>query len=341
MVEARLYSKDADTSVRCQLCAHRCHLQPGQTGLCGTRFNHEGTLWTRAYGRTIAAHVDPIEKKPLYHFHPGTTAFSVATPGCNFRCRWCQNYQISQNPDETDFDSGTQATPEDLATAAIRGGCHSIAYTYTEPTVFYEYTRDTALPAAAAGLANVYVTNGYMSQAMLAEAKPWLDAASVDLKAFREATYRKYMGARLQPVLDALKTMKAMGMWIEVTTLVIPGINDDDAEIRELAGFVAGDLGPETPWHVSRFFPTYRMTNVPPTPVEALQRVADIGRERGLWYVYPGNLPDSSSTTCHACNATLIRRQGYGASIEGIDSEGRCVHCRTPVDGVGMSAERR
>lgn len=341
MKEARLYSKEDDGSVRCHLCAHECHIRPGKTGLCGTRLNREGKLYTRAYGRTIAANVDPIEKKPLHHFYPGTNAFSVATPGCNFRCRWCQNYQISQDPAESDFEAGTPASPEELVERAIRANCRSLAYTYTEPTVFYEYSRDTALAAAAAGLANVYVTNGYMTQAMLEESRPWLDAATVDLKAFRDATYRKYMGARLQPVLDSLQSMKAMGTWLEVTTLVIPGINDQDQELRELAGFIARELGVETPWHVTRFFPAYRLPDVQPTPARTLQRAAEIGRESGLWYVYPGNLPEESITRCHACGAVLIRREHCRASIDGIDDDGKCASCGAVVPGVGISPAGR
>ncbi|MGC9357741.1 MAG: AmmeMemoRadiSam system radical SAM enzyme, partial [Anaerolineae bacterium] len=286
--------------------------------------------------RLIAQHVDPVEKKPLYHFYPGTLAYSIATPGCNFRCRWCQNWEISQMPREFDFVGGREATPEEVVRAAERSNCRSIAYTYTEPTIFFEYAYDVAILARERGMANVYVTNGYMTEEMLDAFHPYLDAANVDLKAFRDETYREYVGARLQPVLDALRKMKALGIWVEVTTLIVPGVNDDEGELRELARFVAKELGRGTPWHISRFHPTYKMTDAPPTPRSTLLRAQEIGMEEDLRYVYIGNLPEETNTYCHDCGELLIRRSGFRV-IENHIVEGRqCPNCRMPVAGVGM-----
>ena len=347
MKEAMLYERLADERVRCNLCAHRCTIADGRRGVCQVRENQGGTLSTLVYGRLIAQHVDPIEKKPLLHFYPGTTAYSIATPGCNFRCRWCQNADISQMVRDRHLIVGREASPADIVAAARRAGCRSIAYTYTEPTVFFELTYDTARLAHGdgdgAGLANVYVTNGYMTAGageMLDTIGPYLDAANVDLKAFRDETYLKYAGARLQPVLDSLVAMKRLGVWVEVTTLVIPGINDDPAELADAARFVAQELGVETPWQISRFFPAYEMTDVPPTPVSTLQRAREIGLEAGLRYVYVGNVAGEANTRCHECGRLLIRRSGYWILEHHVQPDGRCPDCGTVVAGVGMAAGR-
>jgi pyruvate formate lyase activating enzyme len=335
--EALLYEKLSDNKVRCHLCTHRCLIFDGHKGICQVRQNQGGILYTLVYGRTISQHVDPIEKKPLFHFYPGSTAYSIATPGCNFHSRWCQNWEIAQMPREQHLIPGQQASPEEIVTAARQVDSGSIAYTYTEPTVFFEYAYDTARLAHAAGLANIYVTNGYMTAEMLDTFQPYLDAANVDLKAFRDETYQRYVGARLQPVLDTLKRMKALGIWLEVTTLVIPGLNDDPAELRDVAQFVAHELGPETPWHLSRFFPAYKMTEVPPTPMATLQRVREIGREAGLRYVYGGNVSGEENTFCHACGHLLIRRSGYRIVENVVQPDGCCTDCGAPVAGAGMA----
>jgi len=337
MKEAMLYRKLSDNRARCNLCAHRCMIGDGKKGICQVRENRDGTLYTLVYGRPIAQHVDPVEKKPLFHFYPGSTAYSIATPGCNFRCRWCQNWEISQMPRERHLIMGQMASPEEIVSAAQRSGTRSIAYTYTEPTVFFEYTYDIARLAHDADLANVYVTNGYMTEEMLETFYPYLDAANVDLKAFRDETYRKYVGARLQPVLDSLRRMRQLGIWLEVTTLVIPGVNDEEAELRDAAQFVAQELGTDTPWHISRFFPAYKMMDTPPTPVETLRRAREIGLTGGLRYVYVGNVPDEGSqdTTCPACGRLLIRRHGFSIVANHI-RDGRCPDCGTPIAGVGM-----
>jgi len=340
MKEARLYEKLSEDRVQCVLCGHRCLIADGRRGVCRVRENDGGTLYTRTYGAVIARHIDPVEKKPLFHFHPGTSAYSVATPGCNFRCQWCQNADISQLPRERDFDlRGEGMPPEDVVSAARQAGCRSIAYTYTEPTIFFEYAYDTARLAHEEGIDNVFVTNGYMTDEMLEAFDPYLDAANVDLKSFRNETYKEYVGAELQPVLESLKKMKELGVWLEVTTLVIPDINDDPGEIRDAARFVAEELGEETPWHISRFFPSYQMQNVPPTPPETLEKARAIGREEGLRYIYVGNLPGEDNTVCHSCGERLIRRVGYRVSQNVVREEGTCPSCGMAVAGVGMGGE--
>ena len=336
MKEAMLYEKLAGERVHCHLCAHECKIDEGRKGVCQVRENRRGTLYTLVYGRTIAKHIDPVEKKPLLHFYPGSRAYSVATPGCNFRCQWCQNAEISQMPRERHLVAGTEASPQDVVSSAVQNRCRSIAYTYTEPTVFFEYSYDIARTAHGEGLANIYVTNGFMTEEMLETFDPLLDAANVDLKAFRDETYRDYVGGRLQPVLDSLRKMKDLGIWVEVTTLVIPDLNDDREELRDIASFVADELGPETPWHISRFRPAYEMRDRPPTPLTRLQEARDIGEAEGLRHVYVGNVPGEANTVCHACGETLIRRSGYRI-VDNLVAEGSvCHNCGTTVDGVGM-----
>jgi pyruvate formate lyase activating enzyme len=336
MKEAMLYERLPDNRLRCNLCAHRCIIVDGKRGICQVRENRSGTLYTLVYGRTIAQHVDPVEKKPLFHLYPGSASYSIAAPGCNFSCRWCQNWGISQMPRDQHRIIGEKANPEKIVAAAKRAGCRSIAYTYTEPTVFFEYAYDTARLARGAELANILITNGYMTQEMLEIFHPYLDAANVDLKAFRDATYRKYVGARLQPVLDSLKVMKRVGIWLEVTTLVIPGINDDRVELRDAAQFIREELGADTPWHISRFYPDHKMTETPSTPVETVRRAREIGLAEGLRYVYVGNVSGEANTFCYACGHLLIRRSGSRVVENHVGPEGRCPHCGTPVAGVGM-----
>lgn len=296
MKDALLYQQMGDAMVRCQLCSHRCVIAEGESGLCGVRVNQGGKLYTLVYGKTISQHIDPVEKKPLYHFLPGSMTYSIATPGCNFHCRWCQNWGIVHMPVKDYQVLGHQASPTDLVFAARQSGCQSLAYTYIEPTMFFEYTFDTAETAHRDGLKNLYITNGYVTAEMLDTFHPYLDAANVDLKAFREETYHRYVGASLQPILDNLKKMREMGVWLEVTILVIPGINDDPAELRDAAGFIAQELGPMTPWHISRFVPHHEMQDRPPTPLTTLRRGQEIGLEEGLSFVYIGNIAEESNT---------------------------------------------
>jgi pyruvate formate lyase activating enzyme len=349
--EAMLYEKLDNQRVHCALCAQRCRIAEGKRGLCGVRENREGTLYTLVYGQVISEAVDPIEKKPLFHFHPGTTALSIATVGCNFACTFCQNADISQasrqgrgllSDDMGVWRSRPITPPEAIVRDTRRQGCRSIAYTYTEPTIFFEYAYDVCRLAHEAEIANVFVSNGYMTPEMLDyvtsdDAPPLLDAANIDLKAFRDAFYRQQCSARLQPVLDSLTLMKRRGVWVEVTTLVIPGLNDSDEELRDIARFIATDLGIETPWHVSRFHPTYKLTDRPPTPVRSVQRAREIGLEEELRYVYVGNIPgdDGEHTTCPQCGRAVIRRMGYRIMSHDVE-EGACRHCGATIDGVGL-----
>jgi pyruvate formate lyase activating enzyme len=332
--EALLYEKEADNRVRCMLCAHRCRIDPGARGLCGVRENREGSLHSLVYGMVIAENVDPIEKKPLFHILPGSRSFSIATAGCNFRCAFCQNHEISQMPREEGRIVGRSTTPEQIVEAALQSGSRSIAYTYTEPTISFEFACDTAMIARARGLKNIFVTNGYMTGEALRLIAPSLDAANVDLKAFSDDFYKKQCGARLEPVLESLKLMKALGIWVEVTTLLIPGLNNSDQELRELAGFVRS-LGGETPWHISRFYPRYRMTGTGPTPAAAIHRAAGIGKAAGLKYVYSGNIPGDigENTACATCGHPLIGRRGF--AVERLELAGSaCPHCGTPLEGI-------
>ena len=288
--EAMLYDKLENKRVHCYLCAHECKIAESKYGICGVRQNFDGTLYTLIYAQIIAANVDPIEKKPLYHFLPGSFAYSVATIGCNFQCGFCQNWQISQlSVKDGAITEGTEVQPEEVVAAAQKYGCKSIAYTYTEPTIFFEYAYDTAKLAKLSGLANIFVTNGFMTHQTIDTIKPYLDAANVDLKSFNDEYYKKYCKARLQPVLDSIKYMKEAGIWLEVTTLIIPGENDSDEELTQIAKFIAG-VDKEMPWHISRFRPDYKFIDHNATPVKTLERARDIGRQQGLNHIYLGNV---------------------------------------------------
>ncbi|MCF8063431.1 MAG: AmmeMemoRadiSam system radical SAM enzyme [Deltaproteobacteria bacterium] len=334
MKEAYLYEKTGGSGVHCRLCSHRCRIKDGKKGICHVRENRGGTLFSLVYGKVVARHVDPIEKKPLFHFLPGSRSYSVATVGCNFRCLFCQNADISQMPVDHGRVQGEDMTPKALVDDAMESRSASIAYTYTEPTIYFELALDTARLAAAEGIRNVFVTNGYMTRECLEEIHPDLHAANVDLKAFTDRFYKEQCGAGLDPVLRSIETMKAQGVWVEVTTLLIPGWNDDPAELRDLAGFIAG-LDPGIPWHISRFHPTYRLMSAPPTPPSAIHRARDIGREAGLQYVYTGNLPgdEGENTACHACGERLIERWGFAVKGNRL-RDGACPACGEAVPGV-------
>lgn len=336
LYDALLYDELEDKHVQCQLCAHQCKIQDGNRGICRVRENRDGKLFTFVYGNLIAKNIDPIEKKPLYHFYPGSRSLSIATPGCNFRCEWCQNWQISQLPRMMALPHGERVLPEAVVKQALTSDCLSISYTYTEPTIFFEYSFDTAKLAKAKGLLNVYVTNGFMTPQMLAMIHPYLDAANVDIKAFQDDTYRKYMGGRLAPVLESCRLMKSIGVWLEITTLIVPGMNDDPEELKAIASFIYQDLGPETPWHLSRFYPNYKMNNTAPTGENLLYETKHMAESIGLKYVYIGNLHGKDCTKCHSCGKDLILRSGFSVEFSGIISSGRCDHCSTLVDGVGM-----
>jgi len=331
--EAMLWRALEGGRVECFLCAHRCVIAPAKLGICGVRENRERKLFTLVFGEVIAAHIDPIEKKPLYHFFPGTTSFSIATVGCNFRCPFCQNWQISQvKKGARGFGNGHRLSPEEIVREARRSGCRSISYTYTEPTIFFEYAYETARLARQAGLTNVFVTNGYMTGEALRTIQPYLDAANVDLKAFREETYKKVCGARLEPVLASIRLMSELGIWVEVTTLVVPGMNDGERELAALAGFIAG-VSVDIPWHISRFHPDYKYTQAEATPLATLRRAHDLGKQAGLRYIYIGNVwGESEGTQCPQCGKSLLRRSGFKVEENRL-SEGRCPFCGASIAG--------
>ena len=337
--QALLFEKHKDNAVQCTLCAHRCCLKPGEQGKCQVRSNLDGNLITSAYGNLIAQHVDPIEKKPLYHFYPGSYAYSIAIGGCNFSCKWCQNWEISQQPQATQRGSEVQTAPKEIVKRALAQQCISIAYTYTEPTIFFEYCLDVSRLAQPVGVKNIFVTNGYMTREMLEMYYPWMDAANVDIKSFSDDAYVKYIGAHLRPVLEACKLMKELGIWLEITTLVIPGVNDDLAQMRELAAFIHDELGAGTPWHISRYYPSYQFQNTPATPLKTLHQIEAIGREAGLSYVYVGNISQESLTKCPQCGEVLIRRWGSQIVLNKINRESKCPVCQTLIEGVGLSFE--
>jgi pyruvate formate lyase activating enzyme len=337
MKEATLYDKLESGAVKCRLCRHGCKIDDGKKGICGVRMNSEGTLYTLVYDKVVSTNVDPIEKKPLFHFAPGTKSFSIATVGCNFRCSFCQNWSISQMPHDRGQILGERYTPAQIVEMAKRTGCRSISYTYTEPTIYYELARDTMIEAKKQGLLNVFVTNGYMTRDMLDDSKGLIDAANVDLKAFNDRFYTRYCKAKREGVLDSLGYMKELGVWVEVTTLLIPTLNDDVQEIHEMARFICSELGRETPWHVSRFYPQYKETELPPTDVQALRNVRQIGIEEGLYYVYTGNVPmdPGEKTYCPGCEHLLIDRSGYRIGKDEI-KEGSCPKCGFHIDGVEL-----
>jgi pyruvate formate lyase activating enzyme len=334
MKEAYLYEKLDDRKVRCSLCNHRCLIPEGKKGICGVRENTEGTLVSLVYKNVIARHVDPIEKKPLFHFLPASRSYSIATPGCNFRCLFCQNADISQMPVDHGQIFGEALNPEEIVSDALATRSATIAYTYTEPTVYFELALDTARIAARKGLRNVFVSNGYMTEDCLKEIHPDLHAANVDLKGFTDRFYKDQCGAKLDPVLRTLERMVEAGVWLEVTTLLIPGLNDAVEELMGIARFLV-NLDPGIPWHISRFHPTYRLTSVHPTPPSSLRRAREIGLEEGLWYVYTGNVPgdEGEKTFCHGCGALLIDRHGFTVRKYAL-SEGACPHCGVKVPGV-------
>ena len=336
--EARHYQQLADGkgTVRCALCPRRCTLAPGDSGFCRARQNQAGTLYALGYALPCAIHVDPVEKKPFYHFHPKSTSFSLACAGCNLRCKFCQNWEISQrSPLDT---RNTFLPPGQIAAMAQLKGSRSVAFTYTEATTFFEYMLDTAKANRQQGMLSVYHSNGYINPEPLAELTPWLDAANIDLKGFSERFYREVCEATLAPVLETLRQLRAAGVWVEITNLVIPGYNDDPTMISGMARWVYDQLGADTPLHFSRFFPLYKLTAVPPTPVATLERARALAMQAGLRYVYVGNVPahEANSTYCPKCHGLVIRRSGFSVlatALKGCN----CGHCGGPIAGVGLN----
>jgi len=335
---AELWSGDKKNRVRCALCHHRCLIHEGRRGVCGVRENQGGVLYSLNYGKLISTNTDPIEKKPLFHFYPGTTSLSIATVGCNLRCLNCQNATISQWPVDNPEKSlpGEYVPPEVIVELAVARKCTTIAYTYTEPTIFLEYARHVAQRASQAGIKNVFVTNGYMTQDALDFMGDDLHAANVDLKSADESVMKKLTGAHAQPVLDNFREMHSRGIWVEATTLVIPGYNDDDTSLRDIAKFLA-QTSIDIPWHVSRFHAAYKLPHLKSTPTSALKRAHEIGKEAGLRYIYTGNLwgDDNESTICPSCGKIVISRYGFTIRDTHL-RDGRCAHCRAQIAGVGL-----
>ena len=337
MKEAMFYEALPDKGVRCNLCDHHCQIHDGKHGICGVRENQGGRLMSLVYGKVIAEHIDPIEKKPLFHFLPGSTALSIGTVGCNFRCKFCQNFDISQYPHFHKGEiAGRNRTPSDIVDTAKASRCEAIAYTYTEPAIFYEFALDTAVLAHEEGIKNVFVSNGFMSPKAARHIAPYLDAANIDIKAFTNDFYKKLCAGRLEPVLETIRLLKALGVWVETTTLIIPGLNDGDEELRNIARFIK-EVGLEIPWHVTQFYPTYELLDRSRTPLETLRRARDMGLAEGLRYVYEGNAPGEGGehTYCPSCGTVIIERHGVEL-IRNRLQEGKCPECGTAIDGVRM-----
>ena len=364
--EARFYESLADGKVLCTLCPHDCHVPDGARGACGVRYNQGGRLYTLVYDKVVAREVNPIEKKPFFHFFPGSYAYSISTVGCNLRCAFCQNWEISQWPKDhlakhvasaapaqsaaknapesicpklAELQSeipGERVTPESIVKAALDTGCLSVSYTFTEPTIFYELAYDTAVLAREQGLKNNFVSNGFISEAPLRQLAGVLDAADIDLKFFKEESYRHISRARLAPILDAIRLYHELGVWLEVTTLVVPGLNDSDEELTGIAEFLCA-LSPSIPWHVSRFYPAWEMRDRPPTEVATLRRAREIGLKAGLRYVYEGNVPGEGgeNTWCPECRELLIERYGFHVRRNRIRDD-RCPDCGAHIEGIGM-----
>jgi len=319
--------------VRCELCAFRCFLPEGSRGICRVRMNIGGKLRTLVYAQPVSTHVDPIEKKPVYHMLPGTGIFSIATVGCNLRCAFCQNWEISQAyPEQA---RGRVLTPRQVVDLAVKSGCRSIAYTYSEPIVFYEYMLDTAKLAKQRGLRNVMVSAGYINPEPLRELAPYFDVIKIDLKGFNEQFYRKVVGGELGVVLDTLLELKRLGVLTEIVNLVVPTLNDDIEEIDRMCKWIYDNLGPDTPLFFSRFTPQYRMTNLPPTPVETLERARQTALKAGLRYVYIGNVTGhpGENTYCPGCGRILVGRHGY-AILENRITDDKCPFCGERIPGI-------
>ncbi|MCO6475133.1 MAG: AmmeMemoRadiSam system radical SAM enzyme [Phaeodactylibacter sp.] len=351
MHEAILYEPMEKKAVRCTACKIRCVVKPGGAGVCGVRQNKGGKLYLLVYGKASAVNIDPIEKKPLYHFLPGSQIFSIGAIGCNFACSFCQNWDLSQlartlreklmkekHIEDIELEVGQygyELSPERIVKLCLEKKVPSIAYTYNEPVIFFEYLHDASTLARRHGIRTVFVSNGYESEEALDAAAGYLDAMNIDLKSFRDEFYKKLCKARLQPVLDTIRDVHKRGVWLEVTTLVIPGQNDSEAELRDIAGFIAS-VDNNIPWHISAFHPAYRMKDTPYTSRAALEKAYDIGLGAGLKFIYVGNIQDEgrSATYCPNCGAALIRRTGYRTWMEKAFSGGQCLRCKTKIPGI-------
>ena len=326
------YYKTIENSdkIMCNLCRHECKLKIGQTGICGVNKNEDGVLRNLVYGHPVALNVDPIEKKPLYHMTPAAKVLSFGTVGCNFKCSFCQNWDISQ---ESQVNTDIEVSPEEMVALALEHGAEAIAYTYNEPTIFYPYAKDIGLLAKEKGVKNIFVSNGFESIEMIDDMAGWVDAANIDLKSWDAAYYKKELKGGLEELKDSLRRMVKAGIWVEVTTLLIEGQNDSDQDLKEMAEFIANDLGKQVPWHLSAFFPQYKMQDHTATKRATLERAGKIGREAGLEFVYLGNVGAENNTYCPECGALLIERTGYHTRSS-MEQEGVCPNCNTTIQGV-------
>jgi len=334
LTEAKYYEKQPNRKIKCVLCPRECVIDDQESGYCGVRENHGGTYYTVVHSRPCSAHVDPIEKKPLFHFLPGTTAFSIATVGCNVLCKFCQNWEISQaRPDQI---NSYDMPPEKIASYAKSNGCLSIAYTYTEPVIFSEYMYDCAVAGRQKNVKSVMISNGYIQAQPMSDLCKVLDAVKVDLKAYSEEFYKKIVAGDLQPVLDTLVLLKKEGMWTEIVYLIIPTLNDDAKELKRMCKWILSELGPDVPLHFSRFYPIYRLKNLPPTPMKTLEMARNIALEVGIHYSYIGNVPghEGENTFCPNCKKVVIRRIGYQILENHISSQGECQNCSAKIAGV-------
>lgn len=330
---AQFYKKLEAREVECELCPRKCLVGDRERGYCGVRENHDGEYYTLAYGRPCSANIDPIEKKPLFHFLPGSFAFSIATAGCNLNCKFCQNWQISQfRPEQI---KSMDLSPEEVAGQAAKYDCRSIAYTYSEPTVFYEYMKDSAIAGNERKVNSVMISAGYLERKPLEELLPHLAAVKIDLKAFTEKYYDEICNGKLKPVLDTLLILKESGIWFEIVYLMLPTLNDSPSEIRELCRWIISELGPDVPVHFTRFHPDYLLTNLPATPIKSLEIAHEIAGETGLNFPYIGNVYGHSAenTRCPGCNKTVIQRRGFMIEDMSLDN-GACRHCGRVIPGV-------
>ncbi len=331
--EVMFYKKLEENKIECEICPRKCRIADLERGYCGNKENREGIWYTLVHSRVCAVHVDPIEKKPFYHFLPRSKTFSIATAGCNIECKYCQNWQIAQfRPEQVQND---HLPSEEVVRLAKREGCKTIAYTYSEPVVFYGYMYDTAKAGQKEGIGSVVVSNGYILEKPLLELCQYLNAVKVDLKAFTEKFYKEVCSGELEPVKKALKLLQGIGMWTEIVVLILPTLNDGTEEIKEMSKWIMGELGPDVPIHFGRFYPMYKIKNLPPTPVQTLERARQIARDEGLHYVYVGNVwgHEGENTYCPRCKKMIVHRLGY--IIKKIDIvKGRCRFCQEPIAGI-------
>jgi pyruvate formate lyase activating enzyme len=338
--EVMFYKRLEDLKIECGICPKKCRIADLERGYCGNKENRAGTYYSLVYSQPCAVHVDPIEKKPLFHYLPSTMAFSIATAGCNFECRFCQNWRIAQyRPEQIE---SVKFTPDEIVSQCIKKNCSTIAYTYTEPVVFYDYMFDCARKGRPKGIGSVMISNGFINEAPLKKLCKQLTGVKIDLKAFTDKFYREYCSGELEPVLHTLKTLKEIGTWFEIVVLIIPTLNDSPGEIKRMCEWIVGNLGNDVPLHFSRFHPMYKIKNLPPTPLKTLESCHAIAKATGLHHVYIGNIPGhpAENTYCPGCNKIVIRRISYSI-LENRIKEGKCPDCGTPIPGVWKQKNNR